>query len=537
MMEEKREQAQAKKRIKYVLYVGMLLVVLILYAYMAYLTYHDKQTGADAYFVILNIVYVLLILLTGIFAWRCLFYNKEEMPTHKLFLLLGITIGLVYYLTIPLMAAPDERTHLYNAYELSNRMMGIREETVWMRADDVGHAYNEQILVRGDYAYQYKDAFTTAQNRELVDTGIVANQKPRYLYICSALGLTIGRLLHLSTTLTYMLGRLLNLILFLVAAYYAIKWIPFAKGAVLVWACLPITMQQAASFSYDAGLLALSILVIAKTLKIAYAQEEERKGRIWDYTVLGCSMLLLLPCKGYSLIPLVALPCMLIPRFIRANRDVFAAWRKKWKPWMKVLLIAVCAVAALGICYAAVRVVHGWLLPENINNRHLDWSEENGYTMGYLLKNPIYIVELLLNTMMYKFDVYLSQMLGGSLGWFTIQIPYVIVLGFLVVMVYAALRKEKEPQLIPVGERTWMWMVVAGVCALSMAAMLFYWTPISYRTIEGVQGRYFLPVLPLALVALRTRRTCVSDHAESYAAMWTALLQVFVVTAVFRGFI
>ena len=58
-MEEKREQAQAKKRIKYVLYVGMLLVVLILYAYMAYLTYHDKQTGADAYFVILNIVYVL----------------------------------------------------------------------------------------------------------------------------------------------------------------------------------------------------------------------------------------------------------------------------------------------------------------------------------------------------------------------------------------------------------------------------------------------------------------------------------------------
>ena len=157
--------------------------------------------------------------------------------------------------------------------------------------------------------------------------------------------------------------------------------------------------------------------------------------------------------------------------------------------------------------------------------------------MGYLLKNPIYIVELLLNTMMYKFDVYLSQMLGGSLGWFTIQIPYVIVLGFLVVMVYAALRKEKEPQLISVGERTWMWMVVAGVCALSMAAMLFYWTPISYRTIEGVQGRYFLPVLPLALVALRTRRTCVSDHAESYAAMWTALLQVFVVTAVFRGFI
>ena len=99
------------------------------------------------------------------------------------------------------------------------------------------------------------------------------------------------------------------------------------------------------------------------------------------------------------------------------------------------------------------------------------------------------------------------------------------------------MRKENEEQLITVGDRIWMLLVFVGVSGLAVAAMLLYWTPYQFVVVAGVQGRYFLPVLPLALVALRTRRTCVSDHAESYAAMWTALLQVFVVTAVFRGFI
>ena len=36
-----------------------------------------------------------------------------------------------------------------------------------------------------------------------------------------------------------------------------------------------------------------------------------------------------------------------------------------------------------------------------------------------------------------------------------------------------------------------------------MASMLIAWTPISSRVINGVQGRYFLPFLPVLLLACK----------------------------------
>ena len=49
--------------------------------------------------------------------------------------------------------------------------------------------------------------------------------------------------------------------------------------------------------------------------------------------------------------------------------------------------------------------------------------------------------------------------------------------------------------------RWWLVLLAAGVVGLSLFACLT-WTPINYTVLFGVQGRYFLPVLPLALLAL-----------------------------------
>ena len=48
-------------------------------------------------------------------------------------------------------------------------------------------------------------------------------------------------------------------------------------------------------------------------------------------------------------------------------------------------------------------------------------------------------------------------------------------------------------------------MICAGVISASMLGIMFDWTPESSMVIEGVQGRYFLPVLPLLLLLTRNR--------------------------------
>ena len=54
-------------------------------------------------------------------------------------------------------------------------------------------------------------------------------------------------------------------------------------------------------------------------------------------------------------------------------------------------------------------------------------------------------------------------------------------------------------------QRVWTGFLCAACGGLTMLSMLIAWTPVSSRVILGVQGRYFLPFLPVLLLALKNR--------------------------------
>ncbi len=490
-------------------------------------------SGRDVFLTVQNVIYLILIaVIVCVFAILLLgVRNRME----NIYLIAGLGLGVIFILLIPMLAVPDEAVHLYTAYDVSDILLGTHGDTVTMRTDDAYRYYNAKEPDRGDYVSEYDGIFAGVGNAELIQTNITATGSPRYIYILPAMGITLGRLLGLSTTLTYLLGRLFNMLAFVAAVYYSIKRMPFAKGVVFVWALLPITLQQTGSFSYDAPVNTLSILIIASTLNLAYRAEHNRKKDRITAIVLLTSCVLLFPCKGHALLPLVVLPLMLIPKYVKTHRDTVSSWKNKIRPWMKAAA-AVCLVLILAIAgFAGIRLMRSLTAPGNINNNYIAWANQNGYTVGFFIRNPVRLLEILINTAWFKGDMYLSQMLGGSLGWLDIEIPWMLVIGFLFLLVYAAMRRERESQPVSVGDRIWMILVFAGVCALAVAAMLLYWTPNTIYTVEGVQGRYFLPALVLGVLALRTRKTTVSENADTYVMLWTVILHLFVVTAVFKN--
>lgn len=524
--------------IKLCVIIGLLLITLVMGVYMINVAYHkiDNQNGVDAYFILHCIAYGLLFVLLAFVSIQAMFGTKWKTSFEKLFLPMIIVLGFLYLLIIPIMVVPDEYVHIYTAYDMSDVMMGTHDaETVMMRQADNEHMYNARGITKEDYNSQYEGLFQRPEKTNLIKTAHVSTQSPRYLYILSGLGITIGRLLGASTTMLYLLGRLMNLLAFIAAAYYAIKRIPFGKGIVMVWALLPITLQQVCSFSYDSQLFALCILVIATTMSAVYGQETNRRSKLVNNIVMVLSSLLLLPCKGFSLLPLVVLPLMLIPRILQQHKDKVDAVKQKIKPWMKVLMIVIAGIFVVACVMVLVLVVRRWPQPENINSTYIAWSDSKGYTMGYFLKNPIQFFEILLNTLWYESGKHIQQMLGSYLGWLDIEVPLVFVIGFLLLLLYVSMRKENEEQLITVGDRIWMLLVFVGVSGLAVAAMLLYWTPYQFVVVAGVQGRYFLPALVVGLLAVRTKRTCVSGNADQYAAMWTVFLQMYVITAIFRA--
>lgn len=532
----KENQRKSNRIIKSAVAVGMLVSACCMYGGIKILA---RQEGTpqttDAYMVLQNVAYVLLVLLLGYISYMVLFYHKSPVLLQNLYLVMGLTLGFVYLLCIPIKAVPDEEVHIFTAYDVSDSLMGTHSDTVVMRQTDWNHVYNNKDLVREDFNNQYEGMFHLTDDQSLIKTHVQATQKPRYLYWFSALGITLGRLFALSTTLTYLLGRLFNMLVFVAAVYYSIKRMPFGKGIILVWALLPMTLQQASSFSYDAPLLALSCLLTATTMSAAYATETNKNAAIMNNIILVISCLLLIPCKGFALLPLAAFPLMVLPRIYQLYEDEIQAIKDKTKPWMKIVMIGVLCVGIAGVGVFIAHKVQIWLKPENMDGSFVSWAQEQGFSMGYFIKNPASLFELVLNTLWYRADMYLQGMLGGSLGWGDIEIPQVFYIAFLILLLYVSMRKENEKQLVKNGQRVWMVLVFVGTTFLAIFAMLLYWTPRTSPVVEGMQGRYMLPALVVGLCALRTEKNRVSRNADQYAALWVAFLQVFVVTAIFRN--
>ena len=70
---------------------------------------------------------------------------------------------------------------------------------------------------------------------------------------------------------------------------------------------------------------------------------------------------------------------------------------------------------------------------------------------------------------------------------------------------------------------------VGIVCIGIMAALFFSWTPLGSQEIEGIQGRYFLPVLPIVLLLLQNNIIYIRHrNIDKYLILSVGYLQCLV---------
>ncbi|MBE5953134.1 MAG: DUF2142 domain-containing protein [Lachnospiraceae bacterium] len=491
--------------------------------------------GKDAYCTLVDVIYILYIVILAIVYAITLFFKNFKL--ENVYLIAVIGLGLIMSVMITMMVAPDEFTHNYIAYNISNKMMGVdlsANGTLMMRYDDF-HTYYEPIYIGRDYyVYYFENFFNGLGNGELIDTAVKPAGAPFFLYLFSGLGITVGRLLGLGTTLTFMLGRWFNVLFFAFATYYAMKKMPFAKSVVFVWGLLPIVLQQISSYSYDCVIYGLCAMTIALTLKLMYGKESQTKRqKITDIVALIIFALLIVPCKGHAIIPVSLFPLMLVVKLIWDNRAKIKDYLNKKKA-RKIILISVTSViAVLGVLAVGI-ILKGMLANADAQGDYIEWADQYARTMGYYIKNPVGFATMFINTLWAQGEYLFFQMFGGYLGWLEIDLPIIFIVPFLLLFLYAGIRREDEDQPIGVCSKLWMWVVFFGICFLACLGMLLYWTPASSGIILGVQGRYFLPALILPAVSLRTKSGCVSKNADKIIVYGTLLAHIFILTALFK---
>ena len=445
---------------------------------------------------------------------------------ETVYLFAGTFLGILYLLVLPPLSAPDEISHFMGAYQLSSRMLGkdanavtghvlVRPQDIWL--EDAENCWEYEASEDG---YLQPTAETTADSAYLGETLTEKTYKTirqqwilgqRYLlaaredmgqsmilspyppvvttpvaYIPQAFGICLARLFHWNAVMLAYMGRLGNLLFFVAMTFFAMRRLPFGKEVLFGVALLPMTLHLSASFSYDVMILGCMFYLTAVCLDLAYEKERVRAA---DVAVIAALMAAAGPCKLIYGV-LMGL-CLLI------HVEKFGGW----KPWA---LAAACVFLAWGLSMTLINgqtIVSYATETENV----VPWAQEEGYSLTLLLHRPLQAARMFYQTFLWQAEYYHMTMIGAYLGNLdtVLDVPYLVVAVFTVSLLCLAMKKPGERQVMSVGNRVWA-AALCGLCGLAaMASMLIVWTPLSSQVISGVQGRYFLPFLPVLLIAFK----------------------------------
>lgn len=168
-----------------------------------------------------------------------------------------------------------------------------------------------------------------------------------------------------------------------------------------------------------------------------------------------------------------------------------------------------------------------------------DEADRETYTPGYILRHPVATVLLFMRSAVENGDHYIRTLVGGSLSYYTVDLAWGWVAVLYLLLAYAALPVHGA-RLQPSGKARGWCCAAAAVCCLLAVAGCLLWTPIRYDTLYGLQGRYFLPVLPLLLLTCLPRRLAAvpdEETAQSRLTIALALVQAGVIVNVMLAII
>lgn len=458
---------------------------------------------------------MIYILLVGTYLALAVFKMKPE----NVFLFTGFGLAILYLLLIPPMTVPDEESHYRKAYSYTNQLIGEmpkEEGNIVIDVEDLeALSLFEAKPSLSEYDKLKKAVFKSGREEGSKEIALYDTQAKAITYLPGMIGIVLGRLLGLNGVMVIILGRLVAIGFYLAAMYWFIRLMPFGKAAAFIVSILPMTIQQCCSYSYDAVVIEIAFLYLAVLFNLMYKDKPIQKYQIVLYVIF---MIILSISKGGTYMPLCLLTMMIpVSRF----KDT----KRKW-----IFVGTMAAIAIASFLISTLSYVLYVASPEAQAEAGAYLAGES-YGVAGLLGNPMLFITLMLRTLFLSGDGYLETMLGMQLGWLNIFVSRIAIYGFLLLMILCVLHVEKkksgeavDPE-ITVGQKIFYLVAFSFSIIMAFAAMFMSWTPQEANTIEGIQGRYFLPFLPSLLLIFRSKWIILKRNVDKVCMFVAVCLQ------------
>lgn len=416
------------------------------------------------------------------------------MRPDRFFLAASLLGGLAFLIGTPPFQVPDEPAHVYRAYAVSEgRPWAVRtpqglgerlpasleELAVGLKGD---LPFHPERKIRPETIRQAFRVPLDEERRVFVDYRTSA-QFTLVAYIPQAAGIAVARALGAPPLGLLYAARIANLLAATALIFLGLRGLPSFSWLMAMVALTPMAVFLRASASADALGTAVAFLFAGTVARLAWGQGE-RGGRRDVALLAACSAALCLSKPVYAPLALMAL---LIPA------DRFPGGRRA----PALLLLAVATLAAFGLAMQTAAAVD---VPVR-----LDVPVDRERQIRDALADPLRVAGIVAQDYLRLGDRYMAQIVG-QLGWLDANLPRPLIWGYTALLGLLALFDTRRTVAVAWRQRALLALVSLTVLALVSASQYAAWTPYGADYVEGVQGRYFLPLVPAAAWMLHSRR-------------------------------
>lgn len=401
-------------------------------------------------------------------------YKYAENTPQLVFLVTILLIGAFFVKVSPCVVgvAWDDGIHYERTLNVSNYLNHIMYEA------DINNinGYNDHIenhlgydrISKAEYSADFQESY---ENRRLVEYSFEKIGIYSVAYLPAALGIVLGRGLGFSYDSVFMMGKLMNLLLYACLIYYSIKKVKYGKVFIAVLGLIPTFVFIAGSYSYDAWVI--GFIILGYSYLFSELQKKEN-GKNIKNLVLG-ALFVAIGCIPKAIYFPLLFPFLFAPIVEKKLR-------------MRYIL----AIIFIGLCLVMTFITPLFAEPSAYTDTRGGTDVNSQEQILFVISHPLSYIKIL-------YGFYKSYLAINSIGYGFQHFSYMgygMFWGIIVVILVfvAALDRDEK-------KSTSLIMKVAGVVAcvgtliLMTTALYVSFTAVASNTVAGMHDRYVFPLL------------------------------------------
>ena len=423
------------------------------------------------------------------------------------FVVFALCFGIFFVFLTPPLQTPDENSHFLRAYQVSDfNFIGQPFEK------DGNKHYGAEIPVSvntaipglmGNVAGQAQNEFDTSTLKQYIGQPLDRDNKEYtiieaagiyspVIYIPQATGINIGKVFNASPLALIWMGRIVNLLVWITAIFFAIKFFALEKWVLVVLALNPVALFMAASLSPDVINIGFGFLFVSLIINTFKTKTVLTKKYLALLLVVLAVLSLSKPVNLLFALLLFAIPVQ--------------QFKNKTK-YISYCLGGILLAAGLFVVWnAQIKDILDAAVYSQSGGRNVSVSNQLHYILGAPFE---YLRTIISNFILVYPGTYGDAVLTtyfGVFGWLDTALPLWVIMVYLLLL-FTTLLYQIGRGITPMLYQKAIFIGVLILASVgTITAMYFNATAVGSPIISGVQGRYFIPFMIMAVVIFTARK-------------------------------